>query len=108
MIDKEPESNPKMCVRSNGGTRWRKKESTNYVTSISVRNTGTQCSSPPSEIVLDPIGELSTKNTGTRVFFFNAVFNHFPVEDFCQTNGESIIRCLKSPFLSKTQNRQIA
>ena len=48
-----------------------------------------------------------TSNTGTWTFRSNAVFNHFPLEDFSQTNLESINQFPKSPFSPKTQNRQI-
>ena len=49
-----------------------------------------------------------TSTTGTWTFCSNAVFNHFPLEDFSQTNLESINQFPKSPFPPKTQNRQIA
>ena len=38
--------------------------------------------------------------------FSNAVFKHFPLEDFFSNQRESISHCPKSPFPSKTQNRQ--
>ena len=59
-------------------TRWREFESTYCVTIISARN------------------------TGTWAFFSNAVGGFF------SNQRESISRCPKSPFPSKTQNRQIA
>ena len=65
-IDKVPESNAKIYVNQ-GVKRWRSLESTYCVTSISPRN------------------------TGTWAFFSNAVFNHFPLEDFSQTNGNRLV-----------------
>ena len=65
-------------------TRWRELESTYCVTIISARN------------------------TGTWAFFFERRFQPLSVGGFFSNQRESISRCPKSPFPSKTQNRQIA
>ena len=65
-------------------TRWRELESTYCVTIIFARN------------------------TGTWAFFFERRFQPLSVGGFFSNQRESISRCLKSPFPSKTQNRQIA
>ena len=72
-----------MC-KSNGVTRWRELESTYFVTSIYARN------------------------TGTWAFFFERRFQPLSVGGVFSNQRESISRCPKSPFPSKTQNRQIA
>ena len=51
---------------------------------------------------------ISARNTGTWAFFSNAVFNHFPLEDLSQTNGNRLVGAPRAHFPSKTQNRQIA
>ena len=65
-------------------TRWREFESTYCVTSITARN------------------------TGTWTLFFERHFQPLSVGGFFSNQRESISRCSKSPFSSKTQNRQIA
>ena len=80
-IDKEPESIAKMYVNQ-GVTRWRELESTLCVTIISARNTG----------------------TWAYAFFSNAVFNHFPLENFSQTNGNRLVGGPKSPFPSNSKS----
>ena len=72
-----------VCI-SNGVTRWRELDSTYFVTSISARNTGMWA-----------------------FFFFERRFQPLSVGGFFSHQRESISRCPKSIFPSKTQNRQI-
>ena len=66
-----------VCIKIKGVMRWRELESTYCVTSISARN------------------------TGTWAFFSNAVFNHFPLEDFSQTNGNRLVGAPRAHFRQK-------
>ena len=34
---------------------------------------------------------ISARNTSTWAFFSNAIFHHFPLEDFSQTNGNRLV-----------------
>ena len=70
-------SQTQKCMWIKGVTRWRELESTYCVTIISARN------------------------TGTWAFFSNAVFNHFPLEDFSQTNGNRLVGAPRTHFRQK-------
>ena len=67
----------KKCMWIKGVARWRELECTCCVTSISARN------------------------TGTWAVFSNAVFNHFPLEDFSQTNGNRLVGTPRAHFRQK-------
>ena len=44
---------------------------------------------------------IYARNTGTWAFFSNAVFNHFPLEDFSQTNGNQLVGAPRANFCQK-------
>ena len=67
----------KNVCKSNGVTRFCEVESTYYVTSISVRK------------------------IGAWAFFSNPVFNHFPFEDFSQTNENRLVSAPRAHFRQK-------
>ena len=74
----------KYVCKSNGVKRWRKKVRTYYVTIISAQNSWTST-------------------------FSSAFFNHFPLEVFCQTNGNWLVGAPRAHFRQKlSQNWQIA
>ena len=70
-------SQTQKCMYIKGVTRWRELESTYCVTIISARK------------------------TGTWAFFSNAVYNHFPLEDFSQTNGNRLVGVRRAHFRQK-------
>ena len=50
------------------------------------------------------VTSISARNTSTWAFFSNAVFNHFQLEDFSQTNGNLLVGVPKAHFRQKSKS----